>query len=136
MALISVVGGQCQLRGYRHHYRKHRSVSVSWKRSCRRGGRRPQNDGVSEVFLGYLTIQAGLEPGETTVFSVSSSDPINGATFTNDSSYNLDNSDDPNNPPGASSLYYSAAFSKLQHHHHGRPRARLVHRCWFSRGCC
>ena len=69
----------------------------------------PQAAGVSYVFLGSVSLQASSTAGETTVFTVGVADPNMGSTFTNDSSYDLDNNADPGNPAGASSLYNSAA---------------------------
>lgn len=69
----------------------------------------PQNDGVSEVFLGTLALQASSNSGETTTFTIGAYDPNNGNTVTFDIGYDLDNNADPLNPAGASDLYFSAA---------------------------
>ena len=68
-----------------------------------------QSDGISFIYLGSVTIQASPNPGETTVFTVTSTDPAISSTVTNDYCYNLDNSNDPYNPEGAASLYYGTA---------------------------
>jgi hypothetical protein len=69
----------------------------------------PQTNGVSDVFLGTLTLQASSTPGQTTTFTIGAYDPSNGNTVTFDSGYDLDNNADPLNPSGAADLYSSAA---------------------------
>jgi hypothetical protein len=69
----------------------------------------PQGAGVSNVFLGTLSIQASPTPGQTTVFTIGAYDPDNGNTVTFLSGYDLDNNADPFNPADASTLYSSAA---------------------------
>jgi hypothetical protein len=66
-------------------------------------------NGVSEVLLGTLSLQASSFGGQTTVFTVGPFDLSGGNTFTNDSGYDLDNNADVGNPSGSSSLYNSAA---------------------------
>ena len=61
-----------------------------------------QGNGVSNVFLGTLVLQASSSPGQTTTFTVGAYDPSNGNTVTFDSGYDLDNNLDPLNPSGAS----------------------------------
>jgi hypothetical protein len=68
-----------------------------------------QTNGVSNVFLGTLMLQASSTPGQTTTFTVGAFDPSNGNTVTFDNGYDLDNNADPLNPAGASTLYSSAA---------------------------
>jgi hypothetical protein len=67
-----------------------------------------QSNGVSQVYLGTVTIQGGSAAGITTTFSAQEAGNM-GSTFTNDSTYDLDDNADPNNPAGATSLYNSAA---------------------------
>jgi hypothetical protein len=69
----------------------------------------PQQNGVSEVFLGTLTVHTGAIAGQTTTFTIGPYDVNSGNTFTNNNLYDLDNNLDPGNPPGADSLYASAA---------------------------
>jgi hypothetical protein len=68
-----------------------------------------QANGVSDVLLGTLTLQASFTPSQTTTFTVGAYDPSNGNTVTFDSGYDLDNNADPLNPAGASALYFGAA---------------------------
>ena len=67
-----------------------------------------QTNGVSDAFLGTLSLQASSTPGQTTTFTVGVYDPSNGNTVTFDNGYDLDNNADPLNPAGASTLYSSA----------------------------
>jgi hypothetical protein len=69
----------------------------------------PQQNGVSEVFLGTLTVHTGAIAGQTTTFTVGPYDVNSGNTFTNNNLYDLDDNLDPGNPLGADSLYASAA---------------------------
>jgi hypothetical protein len=71
----------------------------------------PQTLGVSNVFLGSITLTTGPVGGVSTRFTVGTNDPLLGATFTNDNSYNLDNTADPLNPAGAASLYSNSTPS-------------------------
>jgi hypothetical protein len=68
-----------------------------------------QANGVSEVFLGTVTIHASLIGGQSTAFSVGIADPSLGTTFTNDNSYDLDNNADPLDPSDSQRLYNSSA---------------------------
>ncbi len=72
-------------------------------------GAGPQVSGVSEVFLGVITIHASSLPGQTTVFTAGVANPAIPTTTTNDNTYDLDDSSDFLNPPDAQSLYNSAA---------------------------
>ena len=72
-----------------------------------------QSDGISFIYLGSVTIQASSIPCETTVFSVTNTDPTIGSTVTNDNYYNLDNSSDPLNPGDAASLYFGTAATNF-----------------------
>ncbi|MGD1277562.1 MAG: PEP-CTERM sorting domain-containing protein [Tepidisphaeraceae bacterium] len=72
-----------------------------------------QTNGVSEVYLGTITIHASLLGGQQTVFTVGVADPNVGSTFTNDNLYDLDNNIDPFNPAGASDLYFTAASTNF-----------------------
>lgn len=69
----------------------------------------PQVNGVSQVFLGTVTIHASSVPGQTTVFTAGVANPDFGSTLTNDSAYDLDDNSDPLNPAGSGTLYSSAA---------------------------
>ena len=69
----------------------------------------PQIHGVSEVYLGSITIEGGALVGQESTFSVGDVSTSFGSTFTNNNGYDLDNNLDPLNPAGASSLYSSAA---------------------------
>ena len=69
----------------------------------------PQENGISYVLLGTLTIRAGAVGGQTTDFTIGPYDASSGNTFTTTSLYDLDSNLDPNNPAGSASLYESAA---------------------------
>lgn len=69
----------------------------------------PQVNGVSEVFLGVITIHASSLPGQTTVFTADVANPAVPNTYTNDNAYDLDDNGDFLNPPDAPGLYNSAA---------------------------
>jgi hypothetical protein len=68
-----------------------------------------QENGVSNVFLGTLTVHTGSIAGQTTTFTIGPYDLNSGNTFTNNNLYDLDNNLDPGNPAGSDSLYASAA---------------------------
>jgi hypothetical protein len=68
-----------------------------------------QSNGVSELLLGTLELQASSDPGQTTTFTIAAYDPNNGNTVTFNNGYDLDNNADPLHPTGASDLYSSAA---------------------------
>jgi hypothetical protein len=72
-----------------------------------------QTNGVSNVLLGTLTLQASSNPGQTTTFTVGAYDPSNGNTVTFANGYDLDNNADPLNPPDASTLYSSVASTNF-----------------------
>ncbi len=74
---------------------------------------RPQEDGVSDVLLGTLTIHTGAAPDQTTTFTIGPYDPNSGNTYTNNSLYDLDNNLDPGNPTGSATLYASAAATNF-----------------------
>jgi hypothetical protein len=67
-----------------------------------------QTAGVSDVFLGFITIHTSSTPGVSSTFSVATTDATIGATFTNDNAYDLDNNASVTNPPDAASLYSNA----------------------------
>jgi hypothetical protein len=69
----------------------------------------PQQNGVSEVFLGTLTVHTGSIAGQTTTFTIGPYDLNSGNTYTNNNLYNLDNNLDRGNPTGSDNLYASAA---------------------------
>jgi hypothetical protein len=69
----------------------------------------PQSGGISDVFLGTLTVHTGTVAGQTTTFTIGPYSASSGNTFTNTNGYDLDNNLDPGNPAGSNSLYNSAA---------------------------
>jgi hypothetical protein len=69
----------------------------------------PQSGGISDVFLGTLTVHTGAIAGQTTTFTIGPYSTTSGNTFTNNNGYDLDNNLDPGNPAGSSGLYSSAA---------------------------
>jgi hypothetical protein len=68
----------------------------------------PQTAGISDVFLGAVTIHTSSFGGVSTTFTVGTTDSTIGATFTNDNAYSLDNNAAVTNAAGASSFYSNA----------------------------
>jgi hypothetical protein len=69
-------------------------------------------NGVSAVYLGTVTFQAGATNGQMSAFQIGANSTL-GPTATNLSDYDLDNNLDPSNPAGSSGLYNSATATIL-----------------------